>query len=125
MDFEQGLKDEISSISGLSGKVFPTHATEGTKTPYVVYHKFNRSLIKTLDGFTGFSESNYGIMVFSEQYAQLQTLYKAIRDKLISFEKRSIGSFVQGVSITDIDEGYDEEAKLYRMDIIIKIYFEE
>lgn len=125
MDFEEALKTHLSSITSLNGKVFPSHATEGTKSPYVVYHKFNRTLIKTLEGFTGFSESNYGIMIFAEKYSELQTLYKSIRDKIIGFEKTNVGSYVQGVSITDVDEGFDDLAKLHRMDIIIKIYFEE
>lgn len=125
MDFETALKNELSSISGMSKKVFPSYATEGTSAPYIVYHKYNRQLIKTLDGSTNMAESTYSIIILAETYKDIQTLYKAVRDKVNGFQDSVMGTLVQGVFIKDVDEGFDEDVKLHRMDILIRTYFEE
>lgn len=125
MDFEQALTTQLSSITGMSKKVFPSYATKETKAPYIVYHKSNRQLIKTLDSATNFSESDYTLILLCESYAELQTLYRNVRDKVNGFQDSVMGKLVQGVFIKDIDEGFDTDVKLYRMDITIKTYFEE
>jgi hypothetical protein len=37
MNFEEALRNELNSIPQIANKIFPLAATEGVKTPYLVY----------------------------------------------------------------------------------------
>lgn len=109
----------------MSGKVFPSYATENTSAPYIVFHKYNRQIIKTMDNSVNMSESNYGVILFCEKYSELQSLYKSVRDKLHEMQGQAFGNQIQGLFIKEVDEGFDGDVKLHRMDISIKTYFKE
>lgn len=125
MDFETALRTQLSSITGLANKVFPSYATEGALAPYIVYHKYNRELLKTLDNTIAMTESTYAIIIFSESYSEIQTLYKSVRDMVNGFQSTIVGTLVEGIFIKDVDEGYDYDAKVHRMDIMVRTYFKE
>lgn len=130
MDFEVGLRTELQSIASLNQKVFPMNAPEGTKPPFVIYSKSSGEMIKTMDGISKTRSGSYEIDILSDSYSQLQTLFLAVKAKLSSFIGRSIGTgssgvFVQSVRYDNMIELYENEVNWYRINLEVRIYFEE
>lgn len=127
VDFEQGLRNELQTISGLNKKVFPMSAPEGTKTSFVIYNKSNTEIIKTMDGVSKTRSGVYDIDILCDTYAQLQTLFKHVKNKLNSFVGRNLTSsvFVQNVTYENLIELYEEEVKWYRISMEVRFYFDE
>lgn len=127
MDFESALRAELASITELTNKVFPLAGLEGTETPFVIYAKSNTDFIKTMDGTSTTRHGRYELNLISNTYANLQSLLVSVKNKLISFEKRVIGTsgpFIQSVVIENINELYEEQVKFYRAYFEIRFYYE-
>jgi hypothetical protein len=101
--FEEGLKTELTSISGLTNKVFPLSANEGVTTPYVVYISSEGEYEKALGGgyLVGTKEVNCELHILHGSYASLKDLTRQVITKLISFQGRVIGG-VGGVKVYDV-----------------------
>lgn len=127
LDFEQGLRNELQTISGLNKKVFPMSAPEGVKPSFVVYNKSNTEILKTMDGILKTRSGVYDIDILADTYAQLQIVFKAVKDKLNSFVGRNLTSsvFVQNVTYENLIELYEEEVKWYRISMEIRFYYNE
>lgn len=128
MDFEQGLRTELQSITGLNKKVFPLTVPEGTKAPYIVYGKSSTEFIKSLDGNSTTRSAVYDIDIVSDTYAQLQSTFAALKTKVFSFSGRTIGTtsiYVQDVTVETLVELFEEEIRWHRMSLEIRFYFKE
>ena len=128
VDFEQGLRAELQSITGLNKKVFPMTVPEGTKPSFVIYNKSNTDIVKTLDGVSKSMSGVYDIDILSDSYAQLQTLFQAVKDKISTFVGRRIGNnsvIVQNVTFENLVELFEREVKWYRISMEIRFYFTE
>jgi hypothetical protein len=130
MNFEEALRVELGTLTGLSNKVFPLNATEGTKAPYVVYVSSEGLQVKTLQGYLGSKEVDCEINILHDSYANMKDLGKEVLAKIISFQGRHIGGllskdgpFIQNVTYTKPMEIYEKEVALYRsvIDITVKI----
>lgn len=126
MNFEQALRAELVTLSGLSNKVFPLNAPEGTATPFVVYAKANTDYIKSMDGTQLIRQGRYDIDVLAQTYSALQDQIVAIKNKILSFEGRIIGTggpFVQSVQILNLIEMYENQVQFYRGSFEIIFYY--
>lgn len=126
MNFEESLNYELSTVSGLSGKVFPLNATEGTTLPYAVYISSEGKRYKTLDGFIALREVECEVSVFNASYGSCKELTKDVLDVIISFYNREIG--VDGVFISFLEydepvEAYDEDLKLHQCVITFQVKY--
>lgn len=125
-DFEQSLREELATITGLNSKVFPLFAPEGTTAPFVVYQKTRTDFTKTLDGTQWLRDGYYELDLLAPNYAQLQSIYIAIVTKLKTFVGRVVGTngvYVQDVTINNVIELYENTVELHRMNLELRFYF--
>jgi hypothetical protein len=126
MDFEQALVHELQSISGLSGKVFPTFAEENTKPPMIVYISSGGERIMTLTGPTNLTELTCEIHIITEDYAALKNLSRVVLDRIRSFFQRPIGKggpYIKSVSHTEPTEDIDNNTHFHQSSFDIRIRF--
>lgn len=128
MEFEQALTSELRSISGLTSKVYPLVSPDGTTPPFLVYRKSTGGLVKTMSGTTKTHNGNYEVDILAKTYADLQTLFGLVKEKVLSFAGRTVGTssiYVQDVTIGNFIEMYESEVKWHRINLEIKFYFNE
>lgn len=126
MNFEEALRDELSSINSLSEKVFPLNADEGTQAPYIIYVSSEGIQQKTFEGFLNTKEISCEINILHNSYPEMKELTKVVLLKVISFQGRTIGNegpYVQNLNYQSPVEIYEKEVKLYRSVIDIKVRF--
>lgn len=126
MTFEEALRAELSSISGLSNKVFPLHAKEGITTPYIIYVSSEGIPDKTFEGYLDSKEVECEINIIHNSYSSMKSLTKSVLDKIRSFQGRYIGGYgplIQNVSYEKPVELYENEVSLYRCLIDIKVRY--
>jgi hypothetical protein len=126
MDFEQAFHAELSSITGLQGKVFPAYVPESITPPFLIYYKSLGEIIKTLDGTSQTRNGLYEVDLLAKNYSEIQQLFEAIKAKVLSFVGRTVGGsniYVQDVTIESFIELFEDKVKLYRMNAEIRIYF--
>ncbi|UWG96783.1 hypothetical protein LPY66_18180 [Dehalobacter sp. DCM] len=128
MDFEQGLKTELSSITGLDNKVFEIAAPKGTSVPYLIYTLGAIERVKTLDGYAGLVHAQYQVDVFHTEVSSLRTLKKAVTDKLETLDFRQIGGsgpYIQQSEITDDGKVFEDQVNFYKGTISLSADYEE
>lgn len=126
MDFEQSLVYELSTINGLSGKVFPQMAEEGTLAPFVVYISSDGEKIMTLSGPTDMTELTCEVNVVTESYEQLKGHTKAVLDRLRSFFQRAIGEngpYIKSISLTEPIEDIDTALNYHKSTLDIRVRY--
>lgn len=127
MNFEEALVYELSSITGLEGRVFPLSATEGTNPPFVIYVSSEGEQLKSLNGYIDdINDVTCEIHVVAETYEHLKSLLKTVIEKLQSFFGRPIG--VDGVTIksfsyTEPTEGTEEDLDYKRSSFDIRVRY--
>ena len=124
---EQALRYELSKISELENKIFPTNAPEGQKAPYLVYVSSNRYM-KDLDGVTKNRECYLILNILCNSYSQMKDITKKIENIIKNFPLTRIGKenlYVQDISFSDVTETYEEQLKLQRGIIPFTVYYEE
>ena len=127
MNFEEALVYELSSITGLEGRVFPLSATEGTNPPFVIYVSSEGEQLKSLNGYIDdINDVTCEIHVVAESYEKLKSLLKTVIEKLQSFFGRPIG--VNGVTIksfsyTEPTEGTEEDLDYKRSSFDIRVRY--
>lgn len=127
MDFEQALRAELITLSNLSNKVFPMFAPEQTPTPFVIYQKSNVELLGTLDGMSKTRMARYEFDVVSQTYDTLQQTLNNVKNKLVTFQGRTIGingPFVQAVIVDNVIELFESDPKLVRANMEVRFYYE-
>jgi hypothetical protein len=126
VNFEQGLRNELITISNLNNKVFPMIAPELTSSPYLIYSKTKVEYIKTFSGTQTTRAAVFEFDLLAQTYTLLQDLIVDVKNKLISIENRNIGStgpFIESVHIDNLIEMYENLPKLYRANIEVSFYF--
>ena len=126
MNFEQALVVEFNTITELENKVFPLYATEGIKPPFLIYVSSEGEQVKTLDGFTLFTEIACELHVVAYSYSQMKDLARKVMAKVQNFLGREIGDSevrIKSISYDQPEEVYEEEIKYYRssFDVRFKI----
>ena len=110
MNFEEALRNELSSITQITNKVFPLAATEGVKTPYLVYVSNEGVPEKCLTGYFGPKEVNGELHILNDTYSGLKDITKQVISKVESFQNRVIGG-TGGVLIQDVS--YEKPVEQY------------
>lgn len=128
MDLEEGLTAELSAIAGLSNKVFPIMAVQGTPAPYLTYTLGSNGRENTLMGYDGLVQSQYQIDLYHLTYANLKALKKLVIANIKTYNQRNIGGtgpYIQQVEIiTDFDT-YEEAVNLHKGVIEFNIDYNE
>jgi hypothetical protein len=128
MDFESAFRQELTSITELTNKVFPLTAPENTSPPYVIYLKTRINPIQTHSSTLDIIQGLYEVNLLHSSYSQLQDLYQKVKSKLINIQQRVIGTngpFLQECTILNVVELYENQVKLYRMNIEFKVTYKE
>jgi hypothetical protein len=112
MNFEKDMLNELSQVSGLTDKVKMLTAPEGTAQPFVVCAKENVTFKRVLDGRSIATVGIYQITVVAQTYAETQDLQDAIKDKLLSFQGRYIGT--NGTGVKDVVVEYLPDQYVYQ-----------
>jgi len=125
MNFEEALRNELSSISQLTNKIFPLAATEGVKTPYLVYVSSEGVQDKFLDGYRGSKEVDCELHILSDSYSGLKDITKQVITQVISFQDRVIGGtdgvWIQDVTYERVTEQYIDQLFQYLSVINVKV----
>lgn len=121
MDFEEAIKNEFSSITGLINKVFPLNVTEGIKAPYVVYESSDGIQEKTLSGFAPYKDIDLTLYIVANSYSDMKAYSNSVLTQLQSFIGRYIGGstdvFIRDVAYAKVDEMYFQDLFLYQCTI--------
>lgn len=126
MSFEQALKEEMESVAGLSGNVFPLRAPESFSPPYLVYMSSEGTPDQILTGFLTTKEVSFDLNLIHATYGDLKALAPLVVSKLQSFLFRNIGTagpYIQEITYDDPVEMYEPEIELYRCLIQAKVRF--
>jgi hypothetical protein len=123
MNIETALTAELETITELQNKIYPHVAPEGTNSPYVVYANTNTQEEYVLDGTTGNQRVIFDINLYCKSYADLKTIGKKVRDKLLSCFQRNVGGFfIQSVNL-EMRDFYDSTVDLHRTVFEFEIYY--
>jgi hypothetical protein len=125
MNFEEALKNELNGIPDLANKVFPLAATEGVKTPYLVYVSSEGIQEKYLEGYKGSKEIEGELHILSDSYSGLKDITRQVITQVISFQDRVIGGvdgvWIQDVTYERVTEQYIDQLFQYLCIISIKV----
>lgn len=125
---EQALRYELSKISELENKIYPTNAPELQKAPYLVYVSSNR-YTKDLNGFINHGVCHLILNILCNSYSQMKDITKKVENEIKKFPMTRIGKenniYIQDISIENTTETYEEQLGLQRGIIPLTIYFKE
>ena len=125
---ETALRYEIEkSIPELKNNIYPTHAPEDSKGPYLVYTRIKTKRIKTLEGYTDKQALSYMLSVMVKRYEHMKELREEVEKLLLSFTQKEIGNkkkfYIEDIDINNIDEQYEHQLGVNRGIIDFTIYF--
>lgn len=129
MTFEAALRSELVTISGLSNKVFPIRAPEGTEAPYLIYTTTLGDYDKSLEGWHKSKGVTVELNVIHDRAAAVRALSREVQALVMGFEGRQLAS--TGPLVDEIifeGEGvelYEAQVDLYRKVISFKTCFKE
>jgi hypothetical protein len=131
LNFEQALVVELKTVTGLSTKVFPTHAPEGTAAPYATYESDDQHKEKSLEGFISSGPLHVTVDVLHNSYANMKTLAALVKTEIESWIMASIGTggsdtgpYIQDVTFDELlPELFEPAVNLYRKSIGFTVYF--
>jgi len=127
MNFEEALRNELSSIPQIANKIFPLAATEGVKTPYLVYISSEGVQEKYLDGYVGSKEVDCELHILNDSYAGLKDITRQVIEKVTTFQKRNIGGtggiWIQDFTYERSTEQYIDQLFQYLCIVSIKVRF--
>ena len=92
MTLEEALKDELSSIADLSGKIHPLVAPETSKPPFLVYRQSKKTYRQTLSGKTTNYEIQIKLSLVAANYKDLAEISEGIETVLTDMSERAIGT---------------------------------
>ncbi len=124
---EQALRYEIiQAVPELTDELYPTHAPETYKKPYLVYIRTKTDITKVLDGYTGKQALSFMWSVMTARYADMVTIRSKLEELLKDMPKRRIGAngdaYIEDITIDDINETYEFNLGVNRGIIIFTIY---
>jgi hypothetical protein len=124
MNFEEALRHELSTITGVQDKVYPVFAEEGIKPPFVIYVSSEGVPDMTFDGYLTSMELECEIHVVHTGYSEMKVLVKEVLSKLLTFYGRSIGidgPFIRSLSFDRPTEVHEKEVGFYRSSFDINV----
>jgi hypothetical protein len=125
MNFEEALQNELNSIPQITNKIFPLAATEGVKTPYLVYISSEGIQEKYLDGYEGSKEVDCELHILNDSYAGLKDITKQVISKVVKFQQSIIGGdggvWVQDVTYERTSEQYIEQLFQYLCIVSVRL----
>jgi len=130
MTFEAALRTELMTINGLTNKVFPIRAPEGTGAPYLIYLTGVGDYDKSLEGWHKSKGVTVELNVIHARAADVRSLAAQVMVLVMGFEGRKLAS--TGPLIKQIDfnddvgvELYEAQADVYRKIIGFTAHYEE
>lgn len=123
MNIEDAIVEEMSTIPGIDGKVYPANAPRTDKNnqpiqaPYIIYLSTYGLRDKSLDGYQTSKSVEIELNVVGQTYPEMKAIAAQVMDKIISFERRVIGTdgpFVQELKYDKPVEMYEPLPKLHR-----------
>ncbi|MCM3763446.1 DUF3168 domain-containing protein [Neobacillus niacini] len=126
MNFEDALRAEFETITGLTNKIFPLNAPEGEKAPFIVYVSSDGVPDKSLQGYLSTREIPCEIYILHDSYAGMKAITKEVVAKILSFQGRVIGEngpFIQNATFEEPVERYEKEISLYRSAFDLRVKF--
>jgi hypothetical protein len=126
MSFETAMRTELMTVSGLSNKVFPMNAPEGTTLPYLAYVSSEGVEAKSHDGYLDMTTVDCEISVVHSSYASMKSLTGLVINELKTFQGATIGTtgpFIQNITYEAPVELYEAEIDAYRSIINIQVIF--
>lgn len=125
MSFETAMRTELITVIGLSNKVFPLNAPEGTSLPYLVYVSDGGVEAKSHDGYLDFTDLRCELNIVHSSYANMKSIVGLVIDKLKTFQGATIGSevFIQDITYEAPVELYEAEIEAYRTVLNIEVKF--
>jgi hypothetical protein len=125
MNFEEALRNELSSIPQIANKIFPLAATEGVKTPYLVYISSEGVQEKYLDGYAGSKEIECELHILNDSYAGLKDITRQVISKVVKFQQSIIGGdggvWVQNLTYERPTEQYIDQLFQYLCIVSLKV----
>jgi hypothetical protein len=118
--FEESLRAELNIIAGLTNKIYPLNAPDGTRPAYVIYSVSRAINDKTLTGFLPTKEMRVELNVVDFTYAGMKSLVEQVMTVIKSFPHRKIGtngSYVQNVTQDGYVELYEGQVGWYRCNV--------
>jgi hypothetical protein len=125
---DKALRFELNKLNEISNKIYPTHAPEGEKEPYLVYIKSNYQQRKTLDGIGNDVEVSYLLNILSSSYSQVVDITEKVKVLLLTFPLRNIGKggvYIQDMTIQNIAQTYEHELGLERTIVEVDFSYKE
>ncbi|WNF31638.1 hypothetical protein RI196_09975 [Aeribacillus composti] len=125
---EKALRYELNQIPEITNKIYPTNAPEGKESPYLVYILSRYEQTKTLTEIKNNIESSYLLNVLASSYAQMKELTKKVKEKVLTFYQRNIGTegiFIADLTVNNISETYESELGMYRGIVDITFWYKE
>jgi len=123
---EQALVYEISKITELNNKIYPTNIPEGETPPCLVYIMSYYDQLRALNEILDNTDKSYMLNILCSSYSQMKELTDKVKETLLAFISTNIGEnqiLVENVVINNISETYENELKLYRGILDIKISY--
>lgn len=123
---EQALVFELSKITELNNKIYPTNVPEGEKPPYLVYIMSYYDQLRALDEILDNTDKSYMLNILCKSYTQMKEITEKVKVMLLGFIGENIGEtpiLVENVTINNIADTYENELKLYRGILDIKISY--
>lgn len=120
MTFEEALRAELNIITGLTNKIYPLNAPDGTRPAYLIYSVSRALNDKTLTGFLSTKEMRVELNIVDYTYAGMKSLAEQVMSVIKSFPLRIIGingSYVQNVTQDGYVELYEGQVGWYRCNI--------
>jgi hypothetical protein len=126
---QEAITAELSAVTGLSGKVYPIEAQQGTSAPYLVYSVSGGERSRTLIQHDGLVMANYQIDLFHTSYTNILSLRRLVLTEMQAWERTNLGGtgpYIQACTILDEPiETFDNETELYQSTIDIQICYTE
>ncbi len=128
-DFAAALVEEMKTIVAFGGRVYPVFSPEanaGQGVPYLIFVSSPGLRTKTQDGHQSGRVVRGELNVVSARHLELESLAESVINKLVSFERRVIGTygpFVQDVTYEQPVVLWEEKVQLYRCLIDFEVYY--
>lgn len=130
MSFESALIEQLKTIAGFGGRVYPLNspqANAGGGIPYCIIVSSDGLRTKTINGYQQSRQVSGEINIVTKpDYSDLKSLQAAVIDLLVSFQGNSIsgtGPYIQEITYEEPVEMYEEAPKLYRCLISFEVYY--
>ena len=127
MNFEEALKIELESVTGLNARVFPINAPDGFASPYCIYETSGKAEDKTYDGYLDTGRLTCTVDVIADTYTSMKSYGDLVQAKIKTFQSRIIGStgpYIQDLTFDELNpELFETQIDKYRKSIGFTVYY--